>query len=203
MQITETEHKTAKNVLLIHFRGPHWNFDFFLLYEPASDFSRYISFKFSWLFGVFQTSQKSSEDGDTGSNSSRSLDTGSYHLVAKRDSEDSKLDDLGFDEAKTPSPSPAVVPDSYHPATSPVSMPEKENGGPAQKSAVAAPVAKTPATPLTTNSAQKSSTNSLFSGLSLNVTAQEMRETLARRRKTDPRSQSIDMRKKHDLINNL
>ncbi|OQV16593.1 putative Na(+)/H(+) exchange regulatory cofactor NHE-RF2 [Hypsibius exemplaris] len=135
---------------------------------------------------VHSVTNGSDHGGDTSSNSSRSMETGSYHLVGKRGSDDSKhtLDDLGFDETKTPSPSPAVVPDSYRPTISPaVSTVSAVEEKPAAKSASKAAAS--------------------FSGLALNVTAQEMRETLARRRKADPRTQAIDMRKKYELINNM
>jgi hypothetical protein len=121
------------------------------------------------------------------------LETGSYN-VAKQHSHD----DLGFDETKTPSPSPAVVPDSYRPTISPSpsnnftsSILEKEDGIPEQKAIATKSVA----------AVSKPAPN--YSGLTLNVTAQEMRETLSRRRKIDPRTQSIDMKKKHELIDNM
>jgi hypothetical protein len=47
------------------------------------------------------------------------------------------------------------------------------------------------------------STKSSNSSLDLNMTAQEMRAKLAARKKFDPKSQKIDVRKKYDIIQTL
>lgn len=143
------------------------------------------------------------------------METGSYDLADKSDDTKHNSDDLGFDETKTPSPSPAVVPDSYRPASvnpaasnefkaaapvvekrpEPVAVPDKPVLQSALKSTTSAAV--------TPSGGNKPAVPASFGGLALNGTAQEMKETLARRRKFDPRSQVIDMKKKYDLVNNM
>lgn len=43
----------------------------------------------------------------------------------------------------------------------------------------------------------------LCSGLNLNMSAAEMRAMLARKKKADPRKDSLDLRKKYEIIQNL
>ena len=42
-----------------------------------------------------------------------------------------------------------------------------------------------------------------WDGLSLNLSAREMRERIGSKKKTDPRKEKLDMRKKYDIIQTL
>ncbi|XP_055356322.1 uncharacterized protein LOC129601500 isoform X2 [Paramacrobiotus metropolitanus] len=90
-------------------------------------------------------------------------------------------DNISYDDSKTPSPTPAVI--------APLPVKPVSNG-------TAKPVTTEP-TKTTPKSGQT------FGEPSLYQSAQELRAALSRRPKKDIRSQPMDLKKKHDIINNL
>jgi hypothetical protein len=119
---------------------------------------------------------------------SRSLSSAENHS----DKENGMLrndDDISFEENKTPSPSPAVI------ARPPIASNQPTANGNVKTAEPAKPSEK-PLVPPKPSPSQ-------FGNLALNLSVQEMRATLSRNRKKDPRSQPMDLRKKHELIDNM
>ncbi|XP_071545754.1 uncharacterized protein [Panulirus ornatus] len=121
--------------------------------------------------------RSSSASSSAGSHSSRSSDT------AHTDPSTQSV----MSTSSTP-------PSSLEPAPAPVTAPAP-TPAPAP---VPAPTAAKPATkPLASNNTYNSS------GLNLNMSAAEMRAMLARKKKADPRKDTVDLRKKYEIIQNM
>lgn len=99
------------------------------------------------------------------------------------------LDNTSSNTAKsTPTPTPDPTPTPTKATTTTTSS---------SSSSPASTPAPTPAPSVASNNAYNSS------GLNLNMSAAEMRAMLARKKKADPRKDTLDLRKKYEIIQNM
>lgn len=95
------------------------------------------------------------------------------------------------------------VSNDKHNSNSIPSSPKSNNNSTAipSVSSTSAPAASTPSG--TSNNNNTSSSNSAKEGLNLNMTAAELRAKLAAKKKFDPKNESVDLRKKFEIIQKL